>query len=250
MQYIGDNTHFLKNTVTRLLAIAHAADTATQPDATPTDQQHLTQLITKSKLPMLTERAPKAADDALTGVENVSRIVTAMKRFSHPGTTELAPVDLNESIATTLTVCRNEWKYAADITTNYGNIPTIQGHLGELNQVWLNMIVNAAHALTERHGDTKGDITITTTTPDPNHVTITITDNGAGIAKEHLDKVLDPFFTTKDVGKGTGQGLAIAHQVITKAHHGTLTVDSTKNEGTTFTITLPTQPPTPTENQT
>ncbi len=182
MQYIGDNTHFLKNTVTRLLAIAHAADTATQPDATPTDQQHLTQLIAKSKLPMLTQRAPQAADDALTGVENVSRIVTAMKRFSHPGTTELAPVDLNESIATTLTVCRNEWKYAADITTNYGNIPTIQGHLGELNQVWLNMIVNAAHALTDRHGDTKGDITITTTTPDPNHVTITITDNGAGIA--------------------------------------------------------------------
>ena len=251
MQYIGDNTHFLKNTVTRLLTIAQAAQTATQPNATDEDKEHLTNLLAKSKLPMLTQRAPKAADDALTGVENVSRIVTAMKRFSHPGSTELGPVDLNESITTTMTVCRNEWKYAANITTNFGDIPTIQGHLGELNQVWLNMIVNAAHALTERHGTTKGNITITTTTPDPNHAQITITDNGAGIKKEHLDKVLDPFFTTKEVGKGTGQGLAIAHQVITKAHHGTLTVQSTKNEGTTFTITLPTQPPTgatPTED--
>ena len=243
MQYIGDNTTFLKNTVSRLLAIANAADAATGADATDGDRQHLAELVAKSKLPMLTERAPKAADDALTGVENVSRIVAAMKRFSHPGSPELAPVDLNESISTTMTVCRNEWKYSADITTDFGDIPTIQGHLGELNQVWLNMIVNAAHAIAERHEGTKGEITITTTAPDDDHVRIDITDNGAGIPQENIDRVLDPFFTTKEVGKGTGQGLAIAHQVITKAHNGTITIDSTRGEGTTFTISLPTRPP-------
>jgi signal transduction histidine kinase len=243
MQYIGDNTNFLKNTVTRLLAIADAADAASQPGATDADRQNLADLIKKSKVPMLAERAPKAADDALTGVENVSRIVAAMKRFSHPGSSELAPVDLNESITTTLTVCRNEWKYSADVTTNFGDIPTIQGHLGELNQVWLNMIVNAAHAIADRHQDAKGEITITTTAPDDDHVQIEITDNGAGIPQENIDKVLDPFFTTKEVGKGTGQGLAIAHQVITKAHKGTITIDSTQGQGTTFTITLPTEPP-------
>ena len=244
MQYIGDNTTFLKNTVVRLLKIAEAAEVASGPDASVEDRERLAELVAKSKLPMLVERAPKAADDALTGVENVSRIVAAMKRFSHPGSAELAPVDLNDSIATTLTVCRNEWKYAADVVTVYGDVPTVQGHLGELNQVWLNMIVNAAHALVERHGDRKGTITITTDAPDADHVRVTIADDGAGIAQEHLDRVLDPFFTTKEVGKGTGQGLAIAHQVITNGHHGTLTVDSTKNVGTTFTITLPTQPPT------
>ncbi len=245
MQYIGDNTHFLKNSVDRLLAVAEAADAASQPEADDDAMEQLRTLIAKSKLPMIAERAPKAAEDALSGVENVSRIVTAMKRFSHPGAAEKQPVDLNESIMTTMTVCRNEWKYAADIVTDFGDIPTVHGHLGELNQVWLNMIVNAAHALAERHGDAKGKITIRTcTTRNDEQVQVSISDNGAGIPKENIDKVLDPFFTTKAVGRGTGQGLSIAHQVITKVHHGSISVVSEVGVGTTFTITLPVHPQT------
>lgn len=244
MQYIGDNTHFLKSTVDRLLTIAHAAEAATHADATPEDHEHLRAILAKSKLAMIAERAPKAAEDALVGVENVTRIVAAMKRFSHPGTAEMGPVDVNESIKTTLAVCRHEWKYAAEVSTHFGDVPLIHGHLGELNQVWLNVVVNAADAIAERLGDTKGEITITTEhIAHLDHVKVSITDNGAGIRPENLERVLDPFFTTKDVGKGTGQGLTITHQVITQVHNGTLSIESVVGEGTSFVITLPTALP-------
>lgn len=240
MQYIGDNTHFLDNTVDRLLKIADAADRATAPHATPQDVSDLRELLAKSRLPMLAERAPKAAADALSGVENVSRIVTAMKRFSHPGDTEMASVDVNESITTTLTVCRNEWKYVADVVTDFGELPTVHGHLGELNQVWLNLVVNAAHAIEEEERTTKGVITIATAhLADEGAIRVSVSDDGAGISPEHVDRVLDPFFTTKEVGKGTGQGLTIARRVITQDHNGTLGIESTKHVGTTFTVTLP-----------
>ena len=196
---------------------------------------------------MLAERAPKAADDALAGVENVSRIVTAMKRFSHPGSDEMESVDLNEAIATTITVCRNEWKYSAEIVTELGeDLPLVEGRLGPLNQVWLNMIVNATHAIADRHGDDRGTITITTAAVEEGAaVQVRIADDGAGIAEDHLNRIFDHFFTTKEVGKGTGQGLAIAHQVVVAEHHGTIAVESTVGEGTTFVLTLPTTQPTP-----
>lgn len=243
MQYIGDNTHFLKATLARLLAIGEAAEKAVADGATDDDRVALAKLIEKSKLPMLAERAPKAAEDALAGVENVSRIVTAMKRFSHPGSDEMEPVDLNEAITTTMTVCRNEWKYSADIETDLAeDLPIIEGRLGPLNQVWLNMIVNATHAIADRYGDDKGVITITTGVVDDGRaVRVTIGDNGAGISRENVDRIFDHFFTTKPVGKGTGQGLAIAHQVIVSEHHGAISVESTLGEGTTFIMTLPTK---------
>ncbi len=242
MQYIGDNTHFLKATVVRLLAIADTAQRTIDAGATDDDRAELAEVIRKSKLPMLSERAPKAADDALSGVENVSRIIKAMKRFSHPGSEEFKPVDINEAISTTMTVCRNEWRYSADIETDLdADLPVVEGRLGSLNQVWLNMIVNATHAIVDAHGDDKGLITIATSTVDDgNAVRISISDNGTGISNENLERIFDHFFTTKDVGEGTGQGLAIAHQVIVTEHNGTLAVDSTVGQGTTFTITLPT----------
>jgi signal transduction histidine kinase len=211
-------------------------------DATEADTEALVKLLQRSKLPMLAERAPKAADDALSGVENVSRIVAAMKRFSHPGSDEMESVDINEAIVTTMTVCRNEWKYSAEIETNLDDdLPLIQGRLGPLNQVWLNMIVNATHAVAEHHGENKGLITITTEAVDDGEaVRISIADNGIGIPEENLDRIFDHFFTTKDVGKGTGQGLSLVHRVIVGDHHGSINVDSTVNEGTTFKITLPT----------
>jgi two-component system, NtrC family, sensor kinase len=251
MQYIGDNTHFLKATIVRLLGVAEAAQAAVADGASADDRQVLIETLQKSKLVMLAERAPKAADDALAGVENVSRIVTAMKRFSHPGSGEMAPVDLNEGINTTMMVCRSEWKYAARIETELAeDLPLVDGNLGPLNQVWLNMIVNATHAILDRHGDTEGVITIATSVIDDGEaVQVSIGDNGAGISEENLAKVFDHFFTTKEVGKGTGQGLAIAHQVIVSEHNGSLTVASTPGQGTTFTITLPTTH-TPTNTET
>ena len=228
------------------MAVADAAEAASAEGAGDAEREALAAVVAKSKLPLLKERAPKAADDALAGVENVSRIVTAMKRFSHPGSDLPEPLDLNEAITTTITVCRNEWKYNAEIETDLAEgLPLIEGRLGPLNQVWLNMIVNATHAIADRHGEDKGLITITTAEIDGGKAQqVTISDNGAGIAPENLAKVFDHFFTTKEVGKGTGQGLSIAHQVVVAEHHGRLDVDSTEGVGTTFTITLPVTQPT------
>lgn len=242
MQYIGDNTNFLKATVGRLIDVAQAAQGATSEGATEEHLAELRKSIERSKLPMLIERAPKAADDALAGVQSVSRIVSAMKRFSHPGSEDAGPVDVNDAIDTTLTVCRNEWKYCAELETDFEeNAPPAEGRVGPLNQVWLNLIVNAAHAISDRHGDDLGKITIRTrSTNNGADLEISITDNGSGISEEHLSRVFDHFFTTKDVGVGTGQGLAIAHQVIVAEHNGSISVDSSLGEGTTFTIVLPT----------
>jgi signal transduction histidine kinase len=245
MQYIGDNVSFLKRALDRLLAIATAAEAVAAPDAGDDQRVDLARLLEKSRLAMLRGRGPKAVDDALTGVETVSRIVTAMKRFSHPGSDELELVDVNESLKTTITVCRHEWKYSAELETHLADdLPLIAGSRGLLNQVWLNMIVNSCHAIVERHGDGKGVITITTEGVDDDRgARITIADDGAGIDPANIDRIFDHFFTTKEVGKGTGQGLAFAHRTIVAEHHGTLSVESTLGEGTTFVVTLPVERP-------
>jgi signal transduction histidine kinase len=245
MQYIGDNTSFLRTAVSRLLDIAEAARMSVAPGATDADRACLATRLEKSRLPLLHERVPKAVDDALAGVDNVSRIVTAMKRFSHPGTDGMAPVDVNQSLTTTITVCRHEWKYVADLETDLADdLPLIDGNLGPLNQVWLNMIVNASHAVADRPGEAKGLIEVRTAAVEGGAAAqVTITDNGTGIAPENLDRIFDHFYTTKEVGKGTGQGLAIAHRTIVGEHHGTVGVASAPGEGTTFTITLPVRQP-------
>ncbi len=223
MQYIGDNTHFLN------------AD----PETSDAQAGELADVISKSKLPLLRDRAPDTVNDALTGLQNVSQIVQAMKRFSHPGGDTKKPIDLNDAIRTTVTVCRNEWKYTAEVHADLAPDPLLEAHARPLNQVFLNLIINATQAIAERYADQEGNITIITRTTDDAHVVISVTDDGAGIDPENLSRIFDHFFTTKGVGVGTGQGLAIAHQVVVKEHQGLISVDSTPGEGTTFTITLP-----------
>ena len=164
-----------------------------------------------------------------------------MKDFSHPGTNEKTSMDLNRSIESTLTVCRNEWKYVADLVTEFDPaLPPVNCLPGEFNQVILNLIVNAAHAIADVVGDggTKGAITVSTRL-DGEWVEIRIRDSGTGIPEHARAKVFDPFFTTKGVGKGTGQGLAIAHNVIVEKHGGTIQFETELGKGTTFIIRLP-----------
>jgi len=175
-------------------------------------------------------------------VERVAKIVLAMKEFSHPGTDEKKLVDINKAIESTITVSRNEWKYVAELHTdldpNLGLVPCLAS---ELNQVFLNIIVNAAHAIGDaiagREG-ARGTVTIATR-PVDDWCEIRISDSGCGIPKAIRHRVFDPFFTTKEVGKGTGQGLAIAHDVVVNKHQGTLAVESEVGAGTTFIIRLP-----------
>ncbi|HSO33188.1 MAG TPA: ATP-binding protein, partial [Labilithrix sp.] len=185
------------------------------------------------------EQIPPAIGRTLDGIARVAAIVRAMKAFSHPGSETRAPSDLNEALATTLAVCRNEYKYVADVETDLGEIPLVTCQLGELNQVFLNLLVNAAHAIAENVAGTRARGVIKVATRrEGAAVLVSISDSGAGIPAAVRDRIFDPFFTTKAVGKGTGQGLTLARTIVVK-HGGTLTFASEPQRGTTFEIRLP-----------
>jgi signal transduction histidine kinase len=136
-------------------------------------------------------------------------------------------------------VSRAEYKYAATVHTQFGQIPDVMCNVGELNQVFLNLIVNAAHAIQDSGKDTiEGRITVSTSIAD-DCVSICIADNGCGIKPEARDKIFDPFFTTKEVGRGTGQGLAIARSIVVDKHGGQIDIDTEVGVGTRFTVKLP-----------
>jgi signal transduction histidine kinase len=168
-----------------------------------------------------------------------------MKEFSHPGSTEKTPADLNRALETTLTICRNEWKYVAEVVTDFEPDPPLVPCLtAELNQVFLNLVVNAAQAIAEKVGDrrdAKGTITVRTRRQG-DWFEIQIADTGPGIPEHVRPRIFEPFFTTKPVGKGTGQGLALARSIVVDKHGGTISFDTQLGQGTTFTIRLPLQP--------
>ena len=177
----------------------------------------------------------------MEGLERIAKIVRAMKEFSHPSV-EKGATDINRAIESTITVARNEWKYVADMVTNFDpDLPPVPCLKGEFNQVILNILVNAAHAIADLSGsgsDVKGTITVSTR-HDDQWVETRIADTGPGIPDEIRTKIFDHFFTTKEVGKGTGQGLSIAYNVVVNKHGGTISVDSTVGQGTCFIIRLP-----------
>lgn len=235
-QFVGDNINFLKSSFGDIFDLI---STIKNKQAANDASLCVDELLEEHDFDYLKEEIPEAIDQSLEGISRVSKIVNAMKDFSHPGSSEKQKIDLNRSIESTVIVARNEWKYLADLELNLADhIPLIECLPGELNQTILNMIVNASHAIEEKYnGSQKGKIEICSDC-DRYNVTISISDDGAGIPQEAIDKVFDPFFTTKDVGKGTGQGLAIAYSVIVDKHGGNLSVSSSP-EGTCFTITLP-----------
>jgi len=167
--------------------------------------------------------------------------VSAMKAFSHPDHKEQVPTALNAALENTLVVAHNEYCGVADIVTELGDIPNVVCHIGELNQVFLNLIVNAAHAISDvvKQAGGRGKIAIRTQLDGDDTVLITIADTGAGIPEAIRDRVFDPFFTTKDVGRGTGQGLALARTAIVDRHGGSISFDTRLGEGTTFFVRLP-----------
>ncbi|MGD9128004.1 MAG: HAMP domain-containing sensor histidine kinase, partial [Planctomycetia bacterium] len=185
---------------------------------------------------------PKAIQQSIEGVDKVAEIVRAMKEFSHPGSDKKQSIDLNRAIESTLTVSRSEWKYAGEVVTKFDpDLPLVPCFPNEFNQVILNLIVNAAQAILEGADESstpQGTITISTT-HENDWVEVRIQDTGTGIPEEIRSKVFDHFFTTKGVGKGTGQGLAIAYSIIVEKHGGTINFESEVGEGTTFIVRLP-----------
>jgi signal transduction histidine kinase len=191
-------------------------------------------------LPYLREQLPLAVARALDGLGRVTTIIRSMKIHAHPDRCESATADLNDAITSTLTIARNEYKYVAELVTDLGDLPPVTCYLGDFNQVIINLVVNAAHAIGDVVGTSgdKGRLTIKTSCDGADAV-VAISDTGGGIPEHVREHIFEPFFTTKAVGKGTGQGLAIAHSVIVDKHHGSLTFESTPGQGTTFMIRIP-----------
>jgi signal transduction histidine kinase len=174
----------------------------------------------------------------------MSKILGAMRRFSHTGGGEREQVDLNEALDATLTIAQNQIKHIADVQTDYQpNLPRLECYADEMNQVFLNLIVNATHAIREaskKQARERGKLTIRTRQID-NDVQIEIQDNGTGIPLPVCARVFDPFFTTKQAGEGTGQGLTICHNIVVQKHHGNIWFDTELDRGTTFFIRIPIQ---------
>jgi len=255
-QYVGDNTRFLKDAFGDLLRLieAYAELAAAAAEGRPTDEPvaAVRRATEEADLDYLREEVPQAIEQSLEGVERVAKIVAAMREFSHPGLEEKTAVDLNQAIESTLTVCRNEWKYVAEMETDLDPaLPLVPCLPGELNQVFLNIIVNAAHAIGAVVGDgaeAKGTIRVATRR-DGEWAEVRISDTGPGIPEKIRDRIFEPFFTTKGVGKGTGQGLAISHSVVVEKHRGTLTFETEPGRGTTFIIRLPLDDDTQTDGE-
>ena len=245
-QYVGDNTRFLKDSFESIVRVLDShkkfVRAAQESQVTPELTVQAQQILNEADLDYLFEQVPAAIKETLEGVERVTKIVRAMKEFSHPGSKEKAPADLNKAIETTVTVARNEWKYVADLELELDPaMPPVPCFVGEFNQAILNLVVNAAHAIgdvVKTKPGTKGKITIRTRR-DGDHVEVRVSDTGTGIPEAARSHIFEPFFTTKDVGKGTGQGLSIIYGCIVKKHNGTVSFETESGKGTTFILRLP-----------
>ena len=238
-QYIGDNTAFLRDNLQPMLDTLKAVAEHLKATPDPGLQGRLEAL----DLPFLEEELPKALQQSLEGVSRVKAIVQSMKDFSHPGSETRVPADLNHAIESTVTISRNEWKYVADLALNLDPaLPPVPCFLGELNQAVLNLIVNAAHAIETalggRDSGQMGHIEVSTATHG-NEVEITVRDTGCGIPEAHRERIFESFFTTKEVGRGTGQGLAIVHAVVVQKHGGRIQLESEVGKGSAFHLFLP-----------
>jgi PAS domain S-box-containing protein len=245
-QYIGDNVQFLKGAFADLRLLLESYDrllvAANGNTLSGETVQEVSAAVADIDIGYLIEEIPKAIEQTVEGVTRVSTLVGAMKDFSHPGTKEKIGLDLNRAIESTVTVARSEWKYVADLETDYDpSLPLLSCLPAEFNQVILILIVNAAHAIADvigKGGPEKGKIKVQTRNC-PRFAEVRIQDTGTGIPQNIRARIFDPFFTTKEIGKGTGQGLAIGRSLIVDKHGGTIHFETEEGKGTTFIIRLP-----------
>ena len=256
VQYISDNVLFLADSVNDMLdalrsiaALLHDDGQVASVAAATAMRLRLQALVDRLDLGFLAAEIPSSLEQTLEGVGRVGQIVRAMKEFSHPGQNR-APTDLNRAVETTVQISLSEWKYVAelqlDLDPGLGLVPCYEG---ELKQVVLNLIVNAAHAVADRRSagnDTGLGRIDVATRREEHHAIISVSDDGCGMDTATQQRIYDPFFTTKEVGKGTGQGLSMAHSIIVGKHGGSIDVHSAPGHGSTFTIRLPLTDPDPT----
>lgn len=247
-QYLTDNTRFLGDAFRSLVAFV-------QPGRAPALQPGTTANASgagdakapdaENDIDFLIREVPQAIQQNLEGLARISRIVGSLKEFSHPNSAQKSSVDLNHAIETAVTVSRHEWKYVAEVATEFDPaLPPVPCIADEINQVILNLLVNAAQTIADAlktRGEPRGRITVRTRRDD-DRVALEVADTGMGIPLEIRHKIFEPFFTTKGAGKGTGQGLAIVHAIVTQHHGGTVDFVSEVGHGTTFRVMLPLSP--------
>jgi PAS domain S-box-containing protein len=247
VQFVADSLHFLREASEDLFALIaplRELGQAVAEDAPPAAITELLEVVTSAEervdLDYLRERIPRAFERSAEGLERVTTIVRSMKEFAHPAQKEMAPSDLNRAIMATLTVARNEYRYVAELETDLGELPPVTCHVNDINQVVLNLVVNAAQAIEDvvRGTEQRGVIRVKTRHVGDDAV-ISVSDTGTGIRDSIRPRIFDPFFTTKEVGRGTGQGLAIARTAVREKHGGDLSFETAIGQGTTFHIRLP-----------
>lgn len=248
-QYIYANIEFLQDAFEKLAGVANQVPRILEVMKSGASTDDLVsgyeETVKEAGLDYITEEIPGAISGSLDGVNRISEIVDSMRYFAHPGKKDKVTFDVNEALKKAVTLSRNEWKYNADNVMDLDpSLPQIQGFPAEFSQVLLNLIINAAQAITGVVGETpkvKGTITTSTFNQD-DWIEVRIGDTGPGIPEEVRSKIFDPFFTTKEVGKGTGQGLAIAYSVIVEKHNGSIDFETETGKGTTFILRLPVAP--------
>lgn len=241
MQYVQNNVTFFERAFADIAVLVEdykilqeAAGSKLSDEA----RGHLQEI----DLDFLLTEIPESIRETHGGINRVVKIVAAMKDFSHPGSDEKIATDINRALESTITVSRNEWKYVAEVHTDFDpDLPRLLCLPDQLNQAVLNLIINSAQAIEETGASitsNPGRISISTRHGE-NFVEIRISDSGGGIPEEIHNRIFDPFFTTKEVGKGTGQGLAIVHDVVVRKHGGRINVITDPAQGTTFVLRLP-----------
>ena len=236
IQFIGNNLQFLKGAFKDLDQLLTRGASANQHD----DAKGESGSTMMEEISFLRKEIPQAVTDSMEGIHRVADIVKAMRIYAHPDVSSLSLTDINEALATIVTITRNEWKQVAEVRTDFDHgLKIVEVVAGEINQAFMNIMMNAIHAISEKpipYG-TLGLIILKTRNI-PGMVEITISDNGCGIPHESEHRVFDPFFTTRQVGQGTGQGLHITHTII-KKYHGSIHFDTVEGQGTSFVIRLP-----------
>jgi PAS domain S-box-containing protein len=251
IQFVGDSIQFLRDSASDLLALITELQKlrASIAAGISVDEAiaNAVEAEEKADLSYIRQNLPAAFERSIDGLNRVAAIVRSLKDFAHPSEKEMKAIDLNRAIEGALMIARGEYKYVADLATDFGEIPPVVCHAAEISQAVLNIVVNAAHAIGDvvRGSDRRGRIEVRTRR-DGDDVIVSIGDSGGGIPEAILGRIFDPFFTTKEVGKGTGQGLAIAWAAVKEQHGGELSCETEIGKGTTFSIKLPIAGKTPT----
>jgi two-component system NtrC family sensor kinase len=234
--FVNSNMRSLQNYVATLFGVVRQYEEAVAASAAASELAPSVARIRKTAdLAYLEEDTTDLMRESLDGLKRVTDIVQSLKDFSHVGETEWQVADLHQGLDSTLNIVANEIKYKASVEKHYGQLPPVTCLASQLNQVFMNLLVNAGHAIKER-----GAITIRTGA-EGGWVWVSIADTGSGIAPENINRIFEPFFTTKAVGSGTGLGLSLSYGIVNK-HGGRIEVASTVGAGTTFTVRLPVCP--------